>query len=158
MAETTTRLGLPLLVPGQGQKDMTHNEALGALDMLVQPVLQSRAILAPPSSPEQGDCWLIPDAASGAWSDRVGQLACWTAGGWRFMTASEGWAFWIIDEDVVVRKRQGEWQRSAPWSVPSTAIPAPVGGTVVDNNARLAIVKLLGHLSALGLIGASQAE
>lgn len=158
MAETTTRLSLPLLVPGQGQKDITHNEALVVLDMLVQPVAQSRVVAAPPHSPEQGICWLIPDEATGVWAGKGGQLACWMEGGWHYATASEGWAIWLIDEEVAVRRLHGQWQRVAPWAAPSAAIPVPAGGAIVDAEARLAIETLLSRLSALGLMEGAEAE
>ena len=35
----TPRFGLPLLAPGQAAKELTHNEALSLLDLLVQPVV-----------------------------------------------------------------------------------------------------------------------
>ena len=40
--ETTNRLGLPLLIPGQSQKETVHNEALLALDTLVGALSRSR--------------------------------------------------------------------------------------------------------------------
>ncbi|MGL4312420.1 MAG: DUF2793 domain-containing protein, partial [Sphingomonas sp.] len=33
MAETTSRLALPLLAAGQAQKEMFHNEALALIDL-----------------------------------------------------------------------------------------------------------------------------
>ena len=36
MSESTARLALPLIAPGQAQKEVSHNEALAALDLLVQ--------------------------------------------------------------------------------------------------------------------------
>ena len=158
MAETSVRLGLPLLVPGQGQKDVTHNEALAVLDMLVQPVAQSRELSVPPTSPEVGHCWLAPQDATGAWSGREGQLACWTAGGWRYAAPSDGWQIWLVDEAVLVRRHLGEWNPVASWAVSGEAIPVPNGGAVVDVEARLAIEALLGRLSAMGLMEASAVE
>ena len=40
MSDTTARLALPLLLSSQAQKHVTHNEALIALDALVQVVKQ----------------------------------------------------------------------------------------------------------------------
>ena len=36
MPDTTPHLGLPLIAASQAQKHVTHNEALGLLDTLVQ--------------------------------------------------------------------------------------------------------------------------
>lgn len=158
MVQTSARLGLPLLVPGQGQKDVTHNEALAALDMLVQPVAQSRGLSVPPVSPEVGRCWLVPEDASGAWGGREGQFACWTAGGWRYAEPSEGWHVWVIDETIMVRRQLGEWAQVAPLAIPGQAVPMPDGGTVVDVEARIAIETLLARLSNMGLLAPSTAE
>ena len=34
--ETTPRLKMPMIVPGQAQKELSHNDALATLDLLVQ--------------------------------------------------------------------------------------------------------------------------
>lgn len=46
----TNRLKLPLLYSGQAQKEITHNEALNLLDVLVNPVAQEVNINAPPET------------------------------------------------------------------------------------------------------------
>ncbi|WP_312846581.1 hypothetical protein [Sphingopyxis sp. PET50] len=38
---STARLALPLLAMAQAQKEVTHNEALTLLDLLVQPVVEA---------------------------------------------------------------------------------------------------------------------
>lgn len=38
MMDDTPRWTLPLLAAGQAQKEMTHNEALSLLDLIVHPV------------------------------------------------------------------------------------------------------------------------
>lgn len=125
ISEMSARLGLPLLVAGQGQKDVTHNEALVMLDMLVQPVVQSAAIAAAPEVAVEGVCWLVPQEASGAWANRSGTMACWTAGGWRFAEASEGWTVWVADEGLAMRYREGAWRQVAAVGMP---VASPVGG------------------------------
>lgn len=49
MAETTSRLELPLILPSQAQKHVTHNEALLRLDGLVQLVLEGLEATTPPA-------------------------------------------------------------------------------------------------------------
>jgi hypothetical protein len=91
MTDQTDRLAMPLLFAGQAQKEITHNEALTLLDMLVQPVALSTTLAITPAQPEPGQCWIVPSGASGAWADRAGELALWTAGGWRFVAPKAGW-------------------------------------------------------------------
>ena len=147
----SARLGLPLLVAGQGQKDVTHNEALVMLDMLVQPVVQSAGVAAPPEVAAEGMCWLVPQGASGVWANRAGAVACWTAGGWRFAEASEGWTVWVADEGLAMRHREGAWRQVAAVGTP---VAPPVGGGMVDVEARGAIDAILDRLVAAGLISA----
>lgn len=152
MSETTSRLELPLLVAGQGQKDITHNEALVALDALLHARVVSREISVPPSAPAAGDCWLVAAGASGAWAGGDGRLACWTAGGWRLLALPEGASLWVSDEAARVRKVSSGWAVEAPIGAPVDAVASAVGGVVVDEEARAVLHSLLERLQQLGLI------
>lgn len=149
MSNLSARLGLPMLIPGQGQKDVTHNEALAMLDMIVQPAVSSASQYSPPETATLGACWLIPVGATGVWAGRDSSIACWTNGGWRYAEASEGWAIWVVDEGVVLRRRGGEWQ---PDLVAAAPVPPPAGGQVVDAEARAAINLILERLRAARMI------
>src|SRR3546814_21161687 len=78
--ETSTRLALPLLNPGQAQKEMTHNEALTLLDLTLGAFVRDIGVAEPPAAPAIGDCWLIGAAPVGAWAGQAHALAGWTAG------------------------------------------------------------------------------
>jgi hypothetical protein len=117
--------------------------------MLVQPVVQSAAVVAPPEAAAEGMCWLVPQGGSGAWANRSGAMACWTAGGWRFAEASEGWTLWVADEGVTMRHQDGAWRQVAAAGMP---IASPVGGDVIDMEARGAIDAILDRLVAAGLV------
>lgn len=149
MLELSDRLQLPLLVPGQGQKDVTHNEALVMLDMLVQPVALSASISTPPESLEAGACWLVPAGATGDWVGHEGAIACWTAGGWRYAVPATGWTIWIIDENIMLRHRDGTWRQE---TAPGLPVSQPSGGVVVDAEARIAVNLILDRLREAGLI------
>jgi hypothetical protein len=152
LTEMTRRLELPLLVAGQGQKDITHNEALLAMDVLLHPRAMSRVVPVPPEGASEGDCWLVPAGASGAWAGAAGRLACWTAGGWRLWALPEGVSVWVVDEGACVRLVEGAWVTEAPFGAPAPAVAGPTGGTVVDVEARAVILSLLTRLTQLGLI------
>jgi hypothetical protein len=128
MTETTSRLGLPLLVAGQGQKDMTHNEALVALDMVLHPRALSRGVQVPPEGATEGDCWLVPAGASGAWSGGAGKLACWTTGGWRLSQLPEAALLWIADEGASFRFVGGRGFLTRHLAPPRPRFPARQGG------------------------------
>jgi hypothetical protein len=154
MGETTARLGLPLLVPGQGQKDITHNEAILALDILVGGAVASRSFAAPPAARRWGDCWLVPQSPADEWLEREGLVACWTMGGWRFLAVPDGYRLWVSDEQVELRKAGVGWEPVLPLNGPSAGVVMPEGGGTVDVEARRALGDLLERLIGLGLISA----
>ena len=49
MSDLSPNLSLPYLAPAQAQKHVTHNEALGLLDAVVQLAVQSRSQTEPPT-------------------------------------------------------------------------------------------------------------
>ena len=65
---TTPNLGLPFILHGQAQKEVTHNEALIRLDALVHGSVRSRTLTTPPGSPANGERWIVPSGATGAWA------------------------------------------------------------------------------------------
>lgn len=91
----TARLGLPLIEAAQAQKHVTHNEALAALDQLVQTLAESRSLAAPPSSPADGQAWIVAAAPTGAWAGKADQIAAWQSGAWTFYAARTGMLAWV---------------------------------------------------------------
>lgn len=87
----TTRLALPLILAAQAQKDVTHNEALAGLDVLVHLALASRTILTPPPAPAEGDAYLLDGVAAGSWVGQDGNIAAFISGGWQYFTPGAGW-------------------------------------------------------------------
>ncbi len=164
MTDITARLSLPLLSVGQAQKEITHNEALTRIDALVQPVVESIAPASVPSTPVIGRCWIVGTGATGAWAGNDGALANWTEGGWRFVPAFPGMSVWSIADNMVVTRQGATWQKgqinASMVSVNGTkvvgaqrpAIASVAGGTVIDQQARLAITAILDAMIAHGLI------
>lgn len=159
---TTARLSLPLLQPGQAQKEMSHNEALTLIDLGVQAAAQGMAD-TPPADPAPGACWIVGTAPTGAWAGHAGAVAGWTAGGWRFVAAREGMRLWIDTERGFALHRSGEWRFGEAHGKVFvegiqtvgkrlSAIMEPNGGEVVDGPARAAIVAVLEAMRDHGLI------
>ncbi|WP_326525306.1 DUF2793 domain-containing protein [Sphingomonas sp.] len=155
MSETTARLGLPLIFPGQAQKEMTHNEALARLDAMVQARVIAIGQETPPPEPAPGDCWVIGETPDGAWSGQAGALATWTPGGWRFVTPWPGFRVWVDDDQAEASFADGGWHigRLAGTRLvlddvemlgaPAGPIADPAGGVTVDDEARAAIAAVL---------------
>lgn len=63
--DRTDRLGLPWLMAGQAQKELTHNEAMALLDIATCPSVESADVAVPPSGAMPGQCWIVAAGASG---------------------------------------------------------------------------------------------
>jgi hypothetical protein len=163
MTETSARFALPLLLPGQAQKEIFHNEALTRLDCAVHGAVEAGPLSAPPDAPVPGQGWIVAPPATGDWAGMEHALATWTAGGWRFVAPVAGMALW--------NKAGGYWLHwsGSAWIdgiLPATAlaiggqqvvagrqpaVPSPSGGTTIDMEARAAIEALIATLKSHGL-------
>lgn len=159
---TTDRLLLPLLAAGQAQKDVTHNEALLALDGLVALAAQSRSAAGPPPNPGPGDVQIVAAAAASAWGAAAGTIMQWLGTGWQPRAPVDGQLALVIDEAIML-VHAGGWQALWPvaglmvagravLSAAPGSVAAPVGGTVVDEQARSAIAQLISQLQAQGIL------
>ena len=164
MTDTTSRLALPLLQPGQAQKELFHNEALALLDAIVDAVAETIGDAAPPPSPMPGKAWIVGAAPTGAWAGHALALAAWTDGGWRFVDLPEGTLLWVRAASSYARRATDAWligdlplARVTVGGVQvlgarEPAIATPTGGTTPDPEARTAIAALLAALRNHGLI------
>ena len=96
--ENTTNLKMPLLIPNQSGKEITHNEALIIIDNILQNGVIDKDLTTPPSNPNTNDIYIVGASATGAWSGKDNQLAFYD-NGWRFIEAREGFTFWVNDEN-----------------------------------------------------------
>lgn len=107
----TSSLNLPELVSNQGQKEVTHNEALWLIDAILGNGCKSRVVTAPPGSPLEGDVYIVPTGASGVWSGKDGKLTQLLNSAWLFYTPKEGWRTWVADEDDTVIYDGTKWTK-----------------------------------------------
>jgi hypothetical protein len=131
------------MLSGQAQKEFFVNEAHALADMLLHPAIAGEATV-PPSNPADGDCWLISPAATAAWAGQDGKLACFQAGAWLFAAPRNGMSVLDLSNGQVRRYVDG-WQAAV-------AVAPPGGGTVVDTQAREAIVELIAALVSAGIL------
>lgn len=162
--ETSDRFALPLLAAGQAQKEMTHNEALAMIDMLLHPRAESRALTAPPGTVAAGQCWIVAEGGTGEWSGRDDHLAAYTSGGWRFVAPRAGMRVAVAEENLVCLYDGAQWvpddlrpdglyiEGNRVVGPRAGAIAGPDGGSVVDSEARLVLGQLLSALRSHGLI------
>ncbi len=98
----TTNLGLPFIQASQAQKHVTHNEALLALDALVQTGIVDRDLTSPPASPLEGDAYIPAVGSTGGWTGKDLNIASWQDGAWNFHAPKKGWIVYLADENIVV--------------------------------------------------------
>jgi hypothetical protein len=81
--------------PGDNGWTSQHNSNWDALDALVQPTVKSATTTSPPGSPANGDAYIVPSGATGAWASQTNKIAVWQArtgvAAWQFYSPKNGW-------------------------------------------------------------------
>lgn len=141
-----------------------HNEALQRLDVAVHALVESGRPQHPPEEPSIGQMFVIGDEPTGDWSGHAHALAAWTAGGWRFVEAFEGFEVTLKPSGKKMRYSDKNWRVGEVSAstvlidgqqvvgVRQPAIADPVLGDVVDVQARTALTAVLAALRDHGLI------
>lgn len=144
MTDTTPRHLLPLLAAGQAQKEITHNEALMLIDMLIAGTVDGVGVNTPPDTRSIGQAWIVGPSPTADWVGHQHRLVAWMPGGWRSLALPPG---------AAVRDASGKlWLRGdSGWAGPAT-VAAPEGGGTVDTQARTAIAALCDGLRRYGMI------
>lgn len=137
------RFGLPLLFPGQAQKEFFVNEAHALADALLHCAIEGTAA-APPASPVDGENWLVDTSASGDWLHKDGLLACRQAGNWLFVVPRDGMRLLDRSTGQIILFNGGWHAPAAPGS--------PTGGSTIDAEARAAIDNLIAALQLAGVL------
>lgn len=147
--DTSPNLLLPYIAAAQSQKHVTHNEAIRALDALVQLAVLDKDLAVPPASPADGARYIIAASPTGDWLGRAGQIAAAQDGAWSFYPPRLGWMAFVADEGLIYRFDGTAWVGA----VTGIADPAPKLGinTASDTTNRLAVASpatLLTHAGA----------
>ncbi len=100
MSETSAILALPYIQSGQAQKHVTHNEAIRALDLMVQLTVTDRDLTAPPTTPVAGESYIVPVGGQLDWAGQDGNLASFDGTDWRFAVPRAGWRAQVLDEGI----------------------------------------------------------
>lgn len=159
----TIRHELPLLAAGQAQKEVTHNEALLAIDRQLHLAVLSRALTVPPEAPAAGSAYIVPSGADGAWAGHSTAVASHDGFGWTFVSPIRGCLAWIVDEGVFA-VFDGGWSVGG-WPVEAlkiggrqvlgatpVSIANPSGGVTADIEVRAVLAQLLGALRGQGIV------
>lgn len=107
--ENSDNLQLPYIAPSQAQKHVTHNEAIRALDAILQLSVVNRALSAPPGSPQKGERYIVGAGATGEWASQDNSIAAYQDGAWAFYPPVKGWRAWIEAESIIVVWDGASW-------------------------------------------------
>lgn len=160
----TIRWALPLLAAGQAQKEITHNEALLAIDRVLQLAVVSRSVSVPPASAAAGAAYVVGDTPIDAWADSAGTIATFDGSGWVITSPRPGCLAWVADEAQFIVFDGSAWSRGG-WpaqglrigertvlAAPPVAVDAPAGGTTIDSECRQALNALIAALRNQGVV------
>ena len=73
--DSSFNFGLPFLLASQAQKHVTFNESIVSIDNLLMLAVKSRNLAAPPTTPTEGDRYIIPTSPNGEWVGKAGHVA-----------------------------------------------------------------------------------
>jgi hypothetical protein len=82
----TPNYALPEIVVGQRNKEITHNTAIRLIEGVLGGIVD-KDLTTPPTLVE-GNAYLIPSGASGAWSGKTNNIAIAVNGAWEFIEPS----------------------------------------------------------------------
>lgn len=152
----TAKLGLPYIITSQAQKEVTHNQALNALDLFVPRIVIDFAD-TPPGSPAEGDLYIVGTSPTDEFVGHDNELAQYLTGGWIFYTPYK-WLDVLVEAEEtryawdgsawvpfgLIMKDSGEYLRVQSWeedvdlsSVTSTTLEIPNRATVLAVNTRV---------------------
>lgn len=94
---------------GEGGWDSGMDANLKRLGAVVGLSVKDRDLTAPPSSPANGERYLIPANASGAWAGKANQIAVYIADTWEYHMPKVGWLCYIEDEAKLSAYKATGW-------------------------------------------------
>jgi hypothetical protein len=105
----TPNLALPLIAAAQAQKHVTHNEALAAIDVLLQCAVLDKDLATPPVAPAEGARYIIGPSPGGGWAGQHHRIAAWQDGAWRFYAPQTGFIAFVVDEGLLYFHADSGW-------------------------------------------------
>jgi hypothetical protein len=96
-----------------------------------QASVKNRITAIPPSTPANGDRYIIPSGATGVWSGKTDQIAEYTTT-WAYYPPAIGWTAYVDDEQKVYSWNGSAWVRTGGALQTVTAGNGLIGGGQAD--------------------------
>jgi len=141
MTDTTSHnLGLPFITAAQAQKHVTHNEAIRALDVIVQLSVLSQNQTTPPMEVVNGDRYIVSVNATADWVGHDNEIAAFQDGAWSFHRPLAGWLSWVVDENAAYIWSGENWTQLQTGGAPLIDMTPQFGiNTGADATNKLAV-------------------
>ncbi|WP_137132757.1 phage tail protein [Rhizobium sp. FY34] len=120
----------------------TRITAVTKLNRLPWLAVNSMTVTAPPASPAQGDTYLVPAGATGAWAANIGRIAEWSGTAWSYAVPTDGHGIALPDgrlfervggayiEKLALDAQSGRWTYAVVGgtanALTATLTPAPI--------------------------------
>ncbi len=111
--QETPNLNLPFIMEAQAQKHVTHNDAIRALDAIIQLSVLDRDLLSPPPTPADGERYIVGVGATGNWATHDLEITAFQDGAWAFYQPQDGWLVWVVDESQLYVWSATTWEQVA---------------------------------------------
>ncbi len=135
MSDATLYQNLPLLIPGQALKHITHNEALQTLDILLHCAVDNVDVHTLPESPSSETRFLISDTPATDIADHANTLASYDGVAWTFRQPRTGWRIYDKTTDQSYLFNGQNWQAETDASFDITAPLNDLPGLGIGANA-----------------------
>ncbi len=138
--EITPNLNLPYIMPAQAQKHVTHNEAIRMLDVLIQLSAISASLPSPPSTPLNGERYIVPPNPESDWAGQSANIATFQDNSWAFLTPQTGWQCWVEETQQIMIFDGDNWITQASSDNSDNAEYDRIGiNTGIDPQNRLSV-------------------
>lgn len=99
--------------PSQLNKDISVNEFMTFVDILLRGVVISANQSNCPDSANDGDCYIVPSVADGTWSEYKNYVAIFSQNlGWSYISPKEGFKFFALDDKNEYIFLNEEWSKT----------------------------------------------
>ena len=104
----TARIKLPYILQAQAQKEVTHNQALNILDVLVNTVAESITDI-PPEKASEGDIYIVGKNSQGIFEGNENNLAQFIENSWTFYQPINYMEVMVVDKKQKFSFIDKEW-------------------------------------------------
>ncbi len=109
MSGNTPRLALGEMIDGAEMDPMAVNAALEQIDAFTDICLKGQFVDTPPSSPADGDMYLVGGAPAGDWTGKAYKIVYRIAGAWRAYVPFNGLRAFVATTNAYIVYLNGQW-------------------------------------------------